>query len=65
MQSQTITKESQKNQHNNICSGELRTLIPTAKSLLEPEIPKDIDRKLLAQRSKQTCYYNRGSKELL
>ena len=40
-----------------------RTLIPTAKSLLKPAIPRGIDRKLLVQKSKQAYYYE-GAKEL-
>ena len=41
-----------------------RTLIPTAKSLLKPAIPRGIDRKLSVQKSKQAYYYNEGAKEL-
>ena len=41
-----------------------RTLIPTAKNLLKPTIPKGVDRKLLEQKSKQAHYYNKDTKEL-
>ncbi|XP_028413869.1 uncharacterized protein K02A2.6-like [Dendronephthya gigantea] len=41
-----------------------RTLMPIAKSLLKPGIPKNLERKLLEQKSKQAYYYNKGTKEL-
>ena len=41
-----------------------RTLLPTSSSLLKPKVQEDVKEKLIKQKSKQTKYYNRTSKEL-
>ena len=41
-----------------------RTLLPTISSLLKPTVQQDVKEKLIKQKSKQTKYYNRSSKEL-
>ena len=41
-----------------------RTLLPTNSSLLKPKIQEDVKEKLIKQKSKETKYYNRTSKEL-
>ena len=41
-----------------------RTLLPTSSLLLKPKVQEDVKEKLIKQKSKQTKYYNRSSKEL-
>ena len=41
-----------------------RTLLPTSSSLLKPKVQEDVKEKLIKEKSKQTKYYNRTSKEL-
>lgn len=36
----------------------------TSKNLLKPAIPKNVERKLLAQKKGQAYYYNEGTKKL-
>ena len=41
-----------------------RTLLPTSKELLEPQLAKDVRERKLQRKEVQTCYFNRNVKEL-
>ena len=41
-----------------------KTLLPTSTQLLKPQVPDNIEQKLKQQKTKQTFYYNCGTKEL-
>ncbi|XP_063962569.1 uncharacterized protein K02A2.6-like [Lytechinus pictus] len=41
-----------------------RTVLPTTKRLLKPEIQKKVGEEMRAAKERQACYYNRGARDL-
>ena len=60
----TPTETIEASQSQRLFNRRTRTILPTAKSLLEPKIPTDMHNKLLKRKEKQMQYYNKGSHEL-
>ena len=45
-------------------SGRMKTTLPIAQQLLEPEVPPDVKKKLILKRRKAKKYFDKGAKEL-
>ena len=60
----TPTETIEASQSQRLFNRQKRTILPTAKSLLEPKTPTEMHNKLLKRKEKQMLYYNKGSHEL-